>query len=96
MKITASEQQITAEILRRIRASPFANGYCADCTAPKLYRIKDDGCANWAAESIPTHPRGCEGFVLSIVDSVRRDYDLPPQSAAEVAEQLLSSRQRPF
>jgi hypothetical protein len=78
MKIIASEEQIAAEIQHRIAVSTFANGYCAKCTAPKPYRIKHDGCANWSVDIPPAELRGCEGFVLSIVASVRRDYDLRP------------------
>jgi hypothetical protein len=96
MKIIASEEQIAAEIQRRITVSPFANGYCARCTAPKPYRIKHDGCANWSVDIPPTALRGCEGFVLSIVALVRRDYELPAQSTPEVVRDLHRSRNQPF
>jgi hypothetical protein len=96
MKIIARAEEITAEIERRIATSPFANGYCARCAVPPLYRIENDGCANWAAEIVPTELRGCEGFVLGIVASVRRDYDLPPQSTAEVVGHLVNGHKPPF
>lgn len=96
MKAIASEQQIAAEIQRRITVSTFANGYCAKCTAPKPYRIKNDGCANWSADIPATELRGCEGFVLSIVASVRHDHDPAAQSTPEVVRHLYRSRNQPF
>ena len=96
MKTIAGTEAITAEIQRRIATSPFANGYCAKCSVPPLYRIEHDGSANWAAEVAPTELRGCEGFVLGIIADVRRDYDLPPESTSEVVKHLLNGRKQPF
>ena len=77
---------------RRIAVSPFANGYCAKCSVPPLYRIEHDGCANWAAAIASTELRGCEGFLLGIVADVRREYDLPSESTSEVVKHLLNGR----
>jgi hypothetical protein len=79
MKTVASIEEIQAEIQRRIACSDWASGYCAECEAPFPLRISHDGIANWTAQVAPSAKRGCEGFLLGIVASVRRDYDLPPQ-----------------
>jgi hypothetical protein len=96
MKTIAGTKAITAEIQRRIAISAFANGYCAKCSVPPLYRIEHDGCANWAAEIASTALRGCEGFLLGIIADVRRDYDLPPESTSDVVKHLLNGRKQPF
>jgi hypothetical protein len=96
MKTIAGTEAITAEIKRRITISPFANGHCAECSVPPLYRIAHDGCANWAAAIGSTEPRGCQGFMLANVADVRRHYDLPPESTSEVVKQLLNGRKQPF
>jgi hypothetical protein len=96
MKTIAGTEAITAEIQRRIAISPFANGYCAKCSVPPLYRIEHDGYANWAANIAPTELGGCEGFVVGIIADVRRDYDLAPESTSEVVKHLLNGRKQPF
>jgi hypothetical protein len=79
MKTLGSINEIQAEIQRRIDGSSWADGYCASSLAPMPFRIEDDGVANWMAHAASTARRGCEGFVLDVVASVRRDYDLPAQ-----------------
>ena len=96
MKAVASIEDIRAEIQRRINTSTWGKGYCADCSAPIPYRILDDGIANWAANVAATPKPGCEGFLLEIIASVRRDYDLPAQPLKEAIADLLSSRKSPF
>jgi hypothetical protein len=96
MKTIASIDQIRAEIGRRIVASKWANGYCGGCDAPFPLRILDDGVANWIAPVPAGATRGCEGFLLDVVASVRRDYDLPAQSLTETVKELLSARKSPF
>lgn len=96
MKTIASIEEIRAEIQRRITCSEWAGGYGADCEAPTPRRIARDGIANWTAHVAPTAKRGCEGFLLDIVASVRRDYDLSPQPLTEAIADLLSGRKSPF
>lgn len=96
MKTIASIDEIRAEIRRRIVASTWANGYCADCEAPIPTRIPHDGIANWIATVPAGAIRGCEGFLLDVVASVRHDYDLPAQSLTETVTELLSARKSPF
>jgi hypothetical protein len=96
MKTIASIDEIRAEIGRRIVASTWANGYCGVCEAPLPLRIQHDGIANWIAPVPAGAIRGCEGFLLDIVASVRRDYDLPAQSLMETVRELLSARKAPF
>jgi hypothetical protein len=95
MKTIASIDEIRVEIQRRIRASQWANGYCASCEAPLPSRIVHDGVANWIAP-VATAKRGCEGFLLEIVAAARQDYDLPSQSLSEAIRDLMSSRKSPF
>jgi hypothetical protein len=95
MKTIAYFDEIRAEIRDRIAVSNWANGYCRTCEAPILTRIEHDGIANWIAHPAAT-VRGCEGFLLEIIASVRRDYDLPPQSLPETIRELLSARKSPF
>jgi hypothetical protein len=89
MKKLASVEVIQTEIQRRIRESTWARGYCADCAAPIPYRIPHDGTANWSANVGATAKRGCEGFLLEMVASVRGEYDLEPESLARLIERLL-------
>lgn len=96
MKTIASIEKIRAEIGRRIVTSKWANGYCEGCEAPILSRTQHDGIANWIAPVPATAIRGCEGFVLDIVASVRHDYDLPAQSLTETVRELLRARRSPF
>jgi hypothetical protein len=96
MKIVASHEEIHAEIGRRIVASKWANGYCGNCEPPLPLRITHDGIANWSAPTASTAIRGCEGFLLDVVASVRRDYDLPVQPWAEMVRDLLGARKSPF
>lgn len=96
MKTIASIDEIRAEIGRRIVASKWANGYCAGCEAPIPLRIVDDGVANWIAPVPAGAMRGCEGFLLDVVSSVRHDYDLPAQPLTETVRELLSARKSPF
>ena len=96
MKTIASIDEIRAEIGRRIVASRWADGYCGGCEAPIPTRIPDDGVANWIAPVPAGATRGCEGFLLDIVASVRHDYDLPAQSLTETVRELLSGRKSPF
>jgi hypothetical protein len=96
MKTIASIEEIRAEIQRRISASEWASGYGADCEAPIPWRTSHDGVANWTAQTAPTAKRGCEGFLLDIVASVRQDYDLPPQSLSDAVASLLGGRNSPF
>jgi hypothetical protein len=96
MKTIASIDEIRAEIRRRIVASTWANGYCRGCDAPFPSRIQHDGIANWIAPVPAGATRGCEGFLLDIVASVRHDYDLPAQSLTETVTELLSARTSPF
>jgi hypothetical protein len=77
MKLLASIDDIQAELQRRIDGSTWENSYCAICLAPRPFRTEDDGVANWMALPASTARRGCEGFILDIVMSVRRKYDLP-------------------
>ena len=96
MKTIASNDEIRAEIGRRIVASKWANGYCGGCEAPLPVRIQHDGIANWIAPVPAGAIRGCEGFLLDVVASVRHDYDLPAQSLTETVRELLSARKSPF
>ena len=96
MKLTTSIEEIRIEMQRRIDASKWADGYCAGCQAPIPWRIPHDGVANWTADVAPTERRGCEGFVLSIVAAVRRDYDLPEQPLMEATAWLLAGREGAF
>jgi hypothetical protein len=96
MKTIASIDQIRAELGRRIVASKWANGYCGGCEAPIPIRIQHDGIANWIAPALAGAKRGCEGFLLDVVASVRRDYDLPGQPLTETVRELLSARKSPF
>ena len=96
MKTIASIENIRAEIQRRIMASTWADGYCASCEAPIPTRIPHDGVANWIAPIPAGAIRGCEGFLLDVVASVRHDYDLPTQSLMETVRELLSARKSPF
>jgi hypothetical protein len=96
MKTIASIEEIRAEVQRRIGSSKWANGYCANCEAPIPVRILHDGVANWMAHVAPTAKRGCEGFLLDIVASVRQDYDLPTQSLDDATRSLLSGRKSLF
>ena len=89
MKTIASIEEIHADIQRRISSSVWASGYCADCEAPVPWRIPHDGVANWMAHVAPTAKRGCEGFLLDIVASVRQDYHLPPQPLTDAIAYLL-------
>ena len=79
MKTLASIDVIQAELQRRIDESTWADSYCAICLAPMPIRIEHDGVANWTAHAASAARPGSEGFLLDIVSSVRRDYDLPPQ-----------------
>jgi hypothetical protein len=96
MKTIASIDEIHVEMRRRIVASKWANGYCAGCDAPLPMRISHDGVANWIAPVTAGAIRGCEGFLLDIVASVRQDYDLPAQPLTETVGELLSARKSPF
>ena len=96
MKTIASIDEIRAEIGRRIVASKWANGYCGGCEAPIPIRIQHDGIANWIAPIPAGAIRGCEGFLLDVVASVRNDYDLPTQSLTETVTEPLSARKSPF
>ena len=96
MKKIASIDEIRAEIGRRIATSKWANGYCGDCDAPLPLRILHDGVANWIAPVPAGAIRGCEGFLLDVVSSVRHEYDLPAQSLTDTVRELLSARQSPF
>ena len=96
MKTIASIEEIRAEIGRRIVASTWANGYCGGCEAPIPTRIPHDGVANWIAPVPGGAIRGCEGFLLDVVASVRHDYDLPAQPLTETVRELLSARKSPF
>lgn len=96
MKTIASIDEIRAEIRRRIVASNWANGYCGGCDAPLPLRILHDGVANWIAPVPAGALRGCEGFLLDIVASVRHDYDLPAQSLTETVKELLNARKSPL
>jgi hypothetical protein len=96
MKTIASLDEIHAEIRRRIAASEWADGYCRDCEAPLPMRILHDGVANWIAPVPAGAIRGCEGFLLDVVASVRHDYDLPAQSMTDTVRELLSARKSPF
>jgi hypothetical protein len=96
MKNVASIEEIQAEIQRRIDVSTWADGYCSGSSAPIPWRILHDGVANWMAHVGSTARPGCEGFVLEVIASVRRDYDLPPQSLSAAIARLLSGRQSPF
>ena len=96
MKTIASIEDIRAEIQRRIMASTWADGYCASCEAPIPTRIPHDGVANWIAPIPAGAIRGCEGFLLDVVASVRNDYDLPAQPLTETVKELLSARKSPF
>ena len=78
LKNIASIELIRVEIQRRIDDTNSVNGYCASCLAPLPCRIEDDGIANWTASAASTARRGCEGFLVDIVTSVRLDFDLPP------------------
>lgn len=96
MKKIGSIDAIRAEIRRKINTSKWANGYCAGCEAPLPLRIQHDGVANWIAPVPAGALRGCEGFLLDVVASVRHEYDLPPQSLAEIVKELHSVRKSPF
>jgi hypothetical protein len=95
MKTLASIDGIQAELQRRIDESTWADSYCAICLAPVPIRIEDDGVANWTAHAASTARRGCEGFLLDIVSSVRRDYDLPTQPQVEGVGCLAPARGSP-
>ena len=92
MKTIASIGEIQAELQRRIDGSSWADSYCAICLAPRPVRIDDDGLANWTAYAASTARPGCEGFLLDIVSSVRRDYDLPAQPPLAGIGCLLTAR----
>ena len=96
MKIVASIEQIQSEIQQRINRSRWANGYCADCSAPTPWRIPHDGVANWLAHPGSAERPGCEGFVLEIIAAVRQEYDLPPQPLKAAVARLLAGRKEPF
>jgi hypothetical protein len=91
MKIIASIEDIRTELQRRIYVSTWGNGYCTDCTAPFPYRILHDGIANWTANVAATGS-GCEGCLLEIIETMRREYDLPPQPLSGAIARLLSWR----
>ena len=96
MKIVASIEVIQAEMQRRIQTSGWAGGYCASCLAPHPNRIQPDGVANWIADVAATAKPGCEGFLLEVVASVRKQYDLPAQPFSEAIRDLLRGRKPPF
>lgn len=96
MKTLASIDEIRAEIQRRIIHDSAPGGHCTGCLAPNPIRIDDDGLANWTADAASTASRGCEGFVLDIVASVRREYDLPKQLLAEAVASLMGGRSSPL
>ena len=89
MKTVAAIEDIRAEMQRRINVSTWGRGYCAECAAPPPYRIPHDGVANWTANVAATTKRGCEGFLLEIIASMRHDYDLPPQMLRDVISHLI-------
>ena len=95
MKIVASMENIRAEIQRRIDDSTRGKAWCSGCSAPFPYRIVHDGIANWAAHVATAKP-GCEGFILEVVASVRKEYDLPAQPFGEAIRDLFSGRKPPF
>jgi hypothetical protein len=41
-----------------------------------------------------TSKAGCESFLLDVIASARRDYDLPSQTLGETVADLLSSQRR--
>ena len=59
------------------------------------YRIPHDGIANWTAPVATAKP-GCEGFILEVVASVRKEYDVPAQPFSEAIRDLFSGRKPPF
>jgi hypothetical protein len=95
MKTVASIEDIRAEIQRRIDIGTWGRGWCSGCLAPFPYRILHDGIANWTAH-VATAKAGCEGFILEVVASVRKEYDLPPQPFGEAVRDLFSGRKPPF
>ena len=94
MKTIASVRDISAEMQRRIDRSTWGGNHCADCSAPLPYRIPHDGVANWTANMAATSKAGCESFLLDVIASARRDYDLPSQTLGETVADLLSSQRR--
>jgi hypothetical protein len=92
MKIVTSIEGIRAELQRRMDLSTWVPGYHSGCLAPSPYRIADDGVANWIANVSSISKPGCEGFILHILSSVRRDYDLPTQSLEQAVTELLYNR----
>jgi hypothetical protein len=93
MKRRCSLAEIRAEMQRRIDSSEWGGGYCLGCPAPTPYRIPHDGIANWTANIAATPKPGCESPILKVVDDVRRDYDLPPESVSEVIGRFFFRRQ---
>lgn len=92
MKIVTSVEGIRTQLQRRMDLSTWIPGYHLGCVAPSPYRIVDDGVANWIVNVSATSKPGCEGFVLQVLSTVRRDYDLPTQSLGEAVAELLFSR----
>jgi hypothetical protein len=77
-KATATAVQIREEIRRRIQADTSMGDKCAGCGAPlpvKLVERRGDG-VNWTVESFPALQPGCTAFMMRILSSVMRDYDL--------------------
>jgi hypothetical protein len=95
MKTVASIEDIRAEMQRRIDTSSWGGGWCSECPAPLPYRILPDGIANWTA-NVASTKTGCESFILDVIASVRKDYDLPAQSLTESVRDFLSSRKPTF
>lgn len=54
------------------------SGKCAGCGAPMPVRLAErrgDG-VNWTIEHFPALEPGCTAFMMRILSSVMRDYDL--------------------
>ena len=81
-------EEIREKMQRLISESTWAGGHCARCQAPTPYRIPHDGVANWSAHVATAKP-GCEGFILGIVATVRRECDLKPQTLEDLVARVL-------
>jgi hypothetical protein len=97
-RTVATAEQIRAEITRRIAARAAIEGKCADCAAPTPVPIelRGDG-VNWSIEHFPSLPDGCVPFMMSVLNSVMRDYELAdgPASAKRRRSQDIRSPMPP-
>jgi hypothetical protein len=94
MKKQCTIAQLQDKLQERIRSSDWARGYCRDCVAPRPYRIPHDGIANWTAHISATNVPGCESLLLDVVDRLRRECDLVPESLSDTVRRLLAWRSR--